>query len=153
MKTAEKKLIGVRAEISLSNDKTRELWQQFMPRRKEISGFLNNGFYSMQVYNKDLDFKNFTPETVFEKWAAVEVANFDSVPEGMEAYTLTSGKYAVFMHKGPAHTFQKTYQYIFGVWLPNSAYELDDRAHFEILEENYNPNDPNAEEEVWIPIR
>ncbi len=35
----EKKLIGKRAKMSFSNDKTRELWQSFMPQRKEI---LNN---------------------------------------------------------------------------------------------------------------
>ncbi len=149
----ERKLIGIRTAISLSNDKTRELWQQFMPRRNEIAGFLNNRFYSMQVYDKNQDFNSFTPNTMFEKWAAVEVVDFGTVPEGMEPYLLASGKYAVFIHRGPASAFQKTYQHIFGVWLPNSDYELDSRAHFEILEEHYDPNDPNAEEEVWIPIK
>jgi AraC family transcriptional regulator len=37
--------------------------------------------------------------------------------------------------------------------LPNSAYELDDREHFELLGEKYKNNDPNSEEEIWIPIR
>jgi len=36
---AEKRLIGKRVKTSFSNDRTRELWQNFMPRRKNI---LNN---------------------------------------------------------------------------------------------------------------
>jgi AraC family transcriptional regulator len=43
--------------------------------------------------------------------------------------------------------------YIFGEWLPNSSYELDTREHFEILSEGYRPDDRDAEEEIWIPIR
>jgi AraC family transcriptional regulator len=37
--------------------------------------------------------------------------------------------------------------------LPNSAYALDDRAHFEVLGEKYKNNDPSSEEEIWIPIK
>ena len=44
-------------------------------------------------------------------------------------------------------------KHIFGRWLPQSEYELDDREHFELLPEGYSPVDPEAEEEVWIPIK
>jgi len=71
----------------------------------------------------------------------------------MEIYTLSGGQFAVFIHKGTAGTFHITSQYIFDIWLPDSGYELDKREHFEILKENYDPNDPESEEEVWVPIR
>ena len=148
----EKKLIGMRTSLSLSNDTTRELWQQFMPRRKEIINPLDNGFFSMKIYDDNLEIKNFTPQTVFEKWAAIEVSDISQIPEGMESHVLSGGKYALFIHKGPASTFSQTLQFIFETWLPNSQYELDNREHFEIMQENYHPNDPDAEEEVWIPI-
>ncbi|WP_339791455.1 GyrI-like domain-containing protein [uncultured Imperialibacter sp.] len=45
------------------------------------------------------------------------------------------------------------FEYIFGTWLPASAYDLDDRPHFEVLGDNYKNNDPTSEEEIWIPIR
>ena len=67
----EKRLIGFNGQMSLSNDITFELWQSFMKRRHEIKNKSNSGFYSMQVYDKALDFNNFTPNTEFEKWAAV----------------------------------------------------------------------------------
>ena len=45
---AEKKLIGKRIQMSLANNKTRELWQSFMPRRKEIQNNIGTDLYSMQ---------------------------------------------------------------------------------------------------------
>lgn len=71
----------------------------------------------------------------------------------MESFTLKGGTYAVFQYKGMAANFPKVWQNIFTQWLPNSRYVLDDRAHFEKLPENYNPLDPNAEEEIWIPVK
>ena len=87
------------------------------------------------------------------KWAAVEVEDYSGKIEGMEEFYLSGGKYAVFEHKGPASSFGEIFGYIFGVWLPGSEYTLDEREHFEILKEDYNPHDPNAEEEIWIPIK
>jgi predicted transcriptional regulator YdeE len=94
-----------------------------------------------------------THDLEFEKWAAAEVSDFDSIPENMEPYVLQGGLYAVFMHKGAASTGFKTFQFIFGTWLPQSEYELDNREHFEILGEKYKNEDPDSEEEIWIPIK
>lgn len=147
-----KRLIGMSAEMTLSDDHTADLWRKFMLRRLEVGNRQNGEFISMQIYDSSQG-QAFTPDTRFVKWAAVEVTDHENVPEGMEPYTLRGGTYAVFVHKGPASTFAETLQYIFGVWLPNSGYTLDDREHFEVLGEHYLPNDPEAEEEVFIPIR
>lgn len=45
------------------------------------------------------------------------------------------------------------FRYIFGTWLPASGYVLDDRPHFEVLGPGYRPDDPEAEEDIFIPIR
>jgi AraC family transcriptional regulator len=71
----------------------------------------------------------------------------------MESFTLTGGLYAVFIHKGAASTGPKTFRYIFETRLPNSKYSIDNRPHFEILGEKYKNEDPDSEEEVWIPIK
>ncbi len=139
--------------MSLADNKTPGLWKSFMPRRKEIRNNLTTELISMQVYDKSLDFKNFNPNTTFEKWAAIEVADFDAVPDKMETYILTGGLYAVFLHKGAASTGAKTFQFIFGTWLPGSDYLLDNRPHFEILGEKYKNEEPDSEEEIWIPIK
>lgn len=148
----EKKLVGKRLTMSLSDNKTGELWRSFMPRRKEITNPLTNDFISMAIY-KPTHFADFKPTNEFERWAAVEVADFDNVPTEMETFVLPSGQYAVFLHKGDTKEFAKTFQFILGTWLPNSAYVLDDRPHFEVLGDKYKNDDPTSEEEIWIPIR
>jgi AraC family transcriptional regulator len=148
----EKKLIGMRVKMTFSDNKTFELWKKFMPRRKEITNNLSSDLISMQVYDTSFDFTKFDPESLFEKWAAIEVADFNSIPGEMESYTLKGGLYAVFLHKGGASTGPITFQYIFGTWLPNSGYKLDYRPHFEVLGEKYKNGEPDSEEEIWIPI-
>jgi len=147
-----KKLVGIHQQMSLAEDLTAQLWRNFMPRRHEVENRATNEFISMQVYS-ETGGPLFASTTVFEKWAVVEVLTHDSAPDGMESYSLRGGKYAVFIHKGAASAAPKTIQHIFGSWLPHSRYELDDREHFEILPEGYDPLDPQAREEVWIPIR
>lgn len=149
----ERKLIGKRLTMSLADNQTLKLWQSFMPRRKEIKNNLTPELFSMQVYPKSFDFSFSNLNAEFEKWAAIQVANFETVPTEMEIFILTGGLYAVFDYKGLS-TDTKIFEYIFGTWLPNSKnYSLDDRPHFEILGDKYKNNDPNSEEEIWIPIR
>lgn len=146
-----KKLIGLSLQMSLANNKTFELWRQFMPRRKEITNAVDKLLYSMQVYSENYNPANMN--ATFEKRAVVAVSNFENTPNGMQTFILPAGKYAVFLHKGTAADAPKIFQYIFNVWLPNSNYMLDNRPHFEILGEKYKNNDSSSEEEVWIPIR
>ena len=148
-----KKLIGKSIKMSLSINKTAELWQSFMSQKANITNVVGENLYSVQVYDEHLDFKAFSPTTEFVKWAAIEVSSYHEIPAGMEPFTLEEGNYAVFVHKGLAADFTKTFNYIFNTWLPKSNYLLDKRPHFEVLGSKYKNNDPSSEEEVWIPIR
>ena len=147
----EKKLIGNKLKMSLSNNKTGELWGGFLPKIKEIKNNLTTDKISMQVYDSSYH-ENFNPNSEFEKWATIEVNDFNDIPRDMEIFTLSGGLYAVFNYKGSSND-NSIFQYIFMTWLPNSEYKLDDRPHFEVLGEKYKNNDPNSEEEIWIPIR
>ena len=148
--TNERKLVGKRLMMTLANNKTGELWKSFMLRRKEITNHLTNDLISMQVY-KPAHFSDFKLTNEFEKWASVEVSDFNHVPTDLETFTLTGGLYAVFDYKGSSNN-SSIFQYIFETWLPNSDYILDHRPHFEILGSKYKNNDPTSEEEIWIPI-
>ncbi len=148
----EKKLVGKRLTMSFANYKVVDLWQAFMPKRKTITNNLTSNLISMVIY-KPNHFEDFKPTNEFERWATVEVSDFDHVPTDMETYVLQSGQYAVFNHKGDAKEFAKTFQYILGTWLPGSDYDLDNRPHFEVLGDKYKNNDPTSEEEIWIPIQ
>lgn len=145
----EKKLIGKRLTMSFANNETRKLWQSFMPYRSKIDNILNTNLISLQIYPNSF---NFEPEKEFEKWAAVEVSELKNIPEGLESMILNKGLYAVFNYKGSS-TDTRIFQSIFGSWLPKSEYQLDNRPHFEVLGEKYKNNDPESEEEIWIPIK
>ena len=128
----EKKLVGKRLKMSFARNRTAELWRVFMPRRNEIKNRIGTDLYSIEVY-APLFWNNFTPDSEFEKWAVIEVADFDGIPDDMEAIQIPSGLYAVFVHRGPASTGPKTYGYIFETWLPDSNFSLDNRPHFAVM--------------------
>lgn len=149
--TNEKKLVGKRLSMSFANYKIGELWRNFAPKRKEITNNLTSDLISLIVY-KPTHFEDFKPTNEFERWATVEVSDFDNVPYEMETFILPSGLYAVFEYKG-LYTDSSIFKYILGTWLPNSDYVLDNRPHFEVLGDKYKNNDPTSEEEIWIPIK
>lgn len=149
--TNQKKLVGKRLTMSFANYNVGELWRIFLPVRKEITNNLTNDMISLVVY-KPTHFTDFKPTNEFERWATVEVADFDNVPIEMETFVLAAGLYAVFNYKGLS-TDNSIFQYIFGTWLPGSDYVLDNRPHFEVLGDNYRNNDPTSEEEIWIPVK
>lgn len=147
----EKKFVGEKIEMSFANNRTFELWKKFIPRKKEIKN-IGIELYSIDVYPPDF-FKNFNPNNNFAKWAAVEVSDFDSIPQKMEKFVSPEGIYAVFQYKGLASDVPKMYQNILQNWLPNSGYSLDSRPHFAVMGEKYSNESPNSEEELWIPIK
>ena len=148
-----KKMIGFSTKTSFVNDQTTKVWKQLMPRLKEVKNLVSSDLYSLQIYDFT-NFSKFTPRTEFTKYALIEVENYDSIPIDFEQFDLPSGKYAVFLHKGTSSEFPKTAQYIYAEWLPNSEFQVDNRPHFEILGDKYKGHDnPESEEEVWIPIK
>src|SRR5574343_555133 len=142
--------IGMNSQFSYSDYRIGELWGNFMPRRNEIRNAIGVDLFNIQINPNNFDFN---PQTEFVKWAVVPVSDFDFIPEEMEVLIVEEGLYAVFNHIGDASKARETFGYIFGVWLPNSEYELDNRPHFKILGEKYKNNAHDSEEEIWIPIK
>lgn len=145
-------VVGIRSPLSAGGTETAQLWQRFMPRRGEIKRRTNANYLAMRVFHSSAG-EQVTPLTPFDEWAVVEVSDIDDLPDGLDSYSLPGGDYAVFVHRGPASTFPETAGHVYGTWLPNSPYELDDRPHFAAMGPQYRPDDPEAEEELWIPIR
>ncbi|WP_281234730.1 GyrI-like domain-containing protein [Flavobacterium gelatinilyticum] len=150
--SAEKKLLGRHIDMSFIENKTFELWSGFMPHRKNIKNTVNENLYSLEVFPNH-HFDNFDPGKTFQKWAAVEVKNYDEIPSDMETLIVPDGLYAVFVHYGPASNAHTTYHSIFTEWLPKSEYTVDDRPHFAVMDHKYKKDDPDSEEEIWIPIK
>ena len=152
-------LLGKSLEMSLAEDKTQALWQSFGPLVKSIKNRKDRNFISLQIFNSVFDPENFDPNTRFTKWAGVALENDNQLlrrepdNEELKLYHIQGGLYTVFTHVGPASEFRSTLGFIYGEWFPKSEYQIDDREHFEVLPEGYRPDDPNAKEEIWIPIR
>lgn len=112
---------------------------------------MNHYLYSVAVY-PDGHFANFDPAREFERWACVEITDFDTISDGLDTLLLPAGTYAVFHYKGSS-TDPAIFDYTYGVWLPQSDYELDDRPHCEVLGEYYKNNHPDWDEEICIPVQ
>lgn len=153
IKSSVRLLAGRKLQMSVACDRTVELWQSFMPRRNEIPPTAGKCLYSVQVFASEKYFDQFSPEIEFEKWATVEVTEFTGIPLDMETLVVPEGVYAVFTYKGPANAALPFFQYIFQEWIPNSEYAVDNRPHLAVMGEKYRGNNPDSEEEIWVPIK
>lgn len=150
---SEKKLIGCQLIMSLSENRTPELWRQFMPMRNKINSSIDSILYSIDVYDNPDYFHKFDFNNKFTRWAAIEVTDFDEIPTGLEVITIPQGLYVVFLHKGNINAGFKLYNYIFTEWFPNSKYNIDQRPHFCLMGDKYINDDDASEEEFWIPVK
>ena len=148
---SEIKLVGKNRLVSVANNQTGLLWQEFMPIIKPKLSAQQVDFFSMEVYDHVDYFKAFDPQKTFTKWAAVRESDLKEIPEGLKSITI-GGLYACFTYKGSSSTAIPFYQYIYGQWLPQSDYYIDERPHFALMGEKYKNDDPESEEDICIPI-
>jgi AraC family transcriptional regulator len=113
---------------------------------------VGNHLLSAQIYSAPDVAVLADMHTPFEQWAAAEVSEDGELPPGLETLHLPGGLYAVFIHRGTTADFYSTAQFIYGYWLPQSGYTLDQRPHFEVMGDKYRHNHPESEEEVYVPI-
>jgi AraC family transcriptional regulator len=144
------KFIGISLAFSYADYRIFELWSTFMPRQNEIEDRVGTDFFNVQINPKNFDFAS---NSIFQKWAVVPVKNWDKIPDGRKILEIKTGLYAVFNFKGDQNTIRAFFESIYTVWLPNSNYVLDERAQFEILGEKYQRNNPDSEEQIFIPIQ
>lgn len=125
------------------------LWQKYMPRRHEIKNSVSPRDIGI-CYEVPKELSTRPDECMY--MTAAEVASFDNIPEGMEAFTVPAGEYAVFTHKGKLDTFEFTMNYIYGSWLPKSGKKLRHAPDLEIYDGRFKLNDDASELDVYIPI-
>lgn len=151
VETEEFKVIGLMANF---NDDTKkgipELWSIFGPRMGEVTARIEGTTYGV-CFPTALDEEN------FDYMAAVPVENFETVPEGMVARTVPAHKFAVFTHKtgddSLHNDLQKSVQYIWGTWLPNSGYEHAKVPDFELYDERMDAMTGKGEFDLYLPVK
>jgi len=127
----------------------------------EAWGALMSFAYSRRIMSKETraigishDSPEITPEEKI-RYDACVTFNGNMKPAGeVGIQTIAGGRYAVFLHKGPYSTLNKTYDYIMATWYPQSGKKLRDLPCFEL----YLNRDPrrtkpeNLKTEIYMPI-
>ncbi len=126
-----------------------ELWDRFLPRVSTIPHVSTPGSYGVCL-NSDAE------DGSFDYIAGNAVERVDTLPEGLIAETIPRQTYAVFTHTMKTHSLheelQPTVAWIWGTWLPASAYEFAVGPDFEAYPEGFQPT-PGNSIDICIPIR
>ncbi|WP_171011292.1 GyrI-like domain-containing protein [Haloimpatiens lingqiaonensis] len=141
------KIIGTKYFGKNQHDELKKLWNSFYPRMEEIK----NRIDEQKSYGIC---KLFPGSSKFSYISSVKVANSEEVPENMICKIIPFSKYAIFTHKGSLNSLGQTYEYIYGIWLPNSSYEHSTLPDIEEYDNAY--CDPNLDEyviNIYIPIK
>ncbi len=145
-------LVGIRKTTNLAARAIPAMWRSFRPQVGKIVTS-SPGFYNVSIYPAALNIRDFGPMTNFEAWVAVAAPRDQGIPEGMEVLSVEGGTYAKIEYRGLAQNFGPFAARLYGQLIPEAGYTIDNqRPHFEYLSEHYRPDDPEAREEVYVPV-
>lgn len=147
----EIKIAGIRGTTSLSDNRTPGLWEKFLSLYENSLTPGEKGYEICETqqtaYTKDGDL-------VFSVMVGKPADSFAQLPPTLSEKTLNAGRYAVFTHLGTFANLYKTYQYIFGTWLPTAKEELDNREDFAVYERRVlSYDDPDNVVKIFIPVK
>ena len=119
------------------------LWIQFIEKKNDIqhrSSTVSTGY----CLHTDSNHINYL--------AAVEVKEFNDLPEGLITQTIPGGKHAVFTHFGKLDHLKKTINYIYTKGLPQAGLRQRAEYHLEVYDHRFNPALDTSEFTIYIPI-
>lgn len=141
-------LIGIASKINQSENNQLRLIEKIQNKFKKMlkKVMIENRvkpqvFYAAYDYDVN-DISKEDDEINYIYNYCVEVSEFKSIPDGMVKKILPQAKYAVFNYSMEDNTLnnetlsQSVYDYIDGLWLPNSGFELAETSDYEIINEN-----------------
>ncbi len=126
-------------------DKLPALWGAFVPRASELPDRVDSPYYG--VVGVDAS----DPERL-EYVAAVEVRSPDTVPADMVTLTIPAGQYAVFEHRGPTRTLDRTVDYIYATWLARSRLRHTWGPDLELYGPRWSPTGTDSVMHYAIPV-
>jgi AraC family transcriptional regulator len=141
-----KYVAGFRFQMSIENNNIIEMWEKLnaqLAKQNYIS--MNNNRYSIYETGDTCLSNTFNKNSETTVFIGIETSCDANIPEGMELKEISGGKYAKFMHKDTVENLLSTYYFIWGVWLPKSDFELDNRDDLECYTE--------SQIEIYFPIK
>jgi len=144
----EKLLLGIAREINQGEQVKLGLISKVRNEFKKMAGSIENRinpdlYYAVYDYNPE-DLSKEDDEINYTYYFCVEVSEYSTIPEGMIKKVIPQAKYAVFSYDTKNNTLngeplnQDVYDYIDGIWLPNSGFELAETSDFEVFNKKEN---------------
>lgn len=112
---------------------------------------IRSGMRAIGVYYDD---PSAVPEEQLRSRAGIVAEENFPIEAPLQYTEITGGPHAVLMHKGPYADMRAAYQWLYGVWLPQSGKEAADAPIFE--EYLNNPRDTAPTElltAIYLPLR
>lgn len=143
-------VVGMKVRSSMEQSLIPQLWSDFDQRHDEIRDWIEpDNCYGICLHEEGDDAQGCK---YFSYLAGIEVSNTDFIPAGMTSHTLPEADYAVFEHHGPLDKLQDTYKFIYGSWLPHSAYKVLGKDDFELYDTRFKYGQAESVMEIWVPI-
>ncbi len=146
----EKLLVGIAREMNQSDNLKNALIEnvkcEFKTKAKTIDNRINSELYYAAYDYVPEDISKADNEINYIYYYCTEVADYEKIPTDMVKKTLPQAKYAIFHYDTANNTLngeklsQSVYDYIDGIWLPDSGFELADTSDFEVMDE----------QETWV---
>lgn len=143
-------VVGIHGICDVAN--LYSLWQRFAQCKDDIPNQHPRGrCFGICEYTQAIH--STTYDMPFSEVIGVEVTSFEKVPTNLVKKIIPAGKYAVFIHKGPIHSIDKTYAYIWGTWALLTNEVLSERDDFELYDERFlAPDHALSQIAIYIPI-
>jgi AraC family transcriptional regulator len=125
-------------------------WERFNTRNNPVPGRVDpRVYYGLEVYGAD-----FMTEHNWFYMPAVEVSDLSQLTGLLFGKILPACKYAVFTASHGLASIPEAFMYGYSKWIPNSAYQVAHPFDFELYDDaRFHGDDPNAEIDVYIPIK
>jgi len=131
----------------LGNSVVPKLWEKFLLHKKEIKNIINQDIVYGIGINDNLSKK-------LRYSACCEVNSLEDVPKRMRGRSINLRRKAIFKHLGTDTKIYDSFNYIFGVWLPNSEYELEDEIDMIVkFDSKYAGDCEKSEFEIIVALK
>lgn len=114
---------------------------EFMDVVDTIENRINPNLLYIAYDYEAADISKEDEEMNYTYYVCVEVSSCERIPDGMVRKVIPQAKYAEFIYDRQEETLngeklsQTVYDYIDGIWLPNSGFELADTSDYEVIHE------------------
>lgn len=148
-----KTIVGLLYHGTNGQNEIPALWDQLMARESEVPyrDFSEPVSYGISIMGPE------SGETqAFDYIAGYPVSEVpEALPEGMAAFDIPAGEYAVIACPDLASLGQ-AYDALYNRWLPESGYELDlagGNFCFELYTEEFNPPEGSEKLYIYMPVK